>query len=304
MPSKVFISCGQATQQERDAANEVANYFRSLGFYPYVATQVQSIPDLNQGIIEELKSSDYYLFINFRREQILQNTGNSTSLFRGSLYTNQELAVAYAYGFEKMLFLNQRNTERGGMFGIIVSNSPEFDDYSDVIPAVQSAVTSADWLITYSRHLAASDLRWGPLLRYRDHTGERVGKTLHINIANNRPDKAATHCAARLFNVTCPATGDSYESPDKSPLKVSGQSGYFQAVWPSNHGAFDLLNVDNEKFPFVFLNSALDVSPRQPIIRDLGTFHLKYEVYSENFPKLSFVIKLKLEPSGPSASLI
>jgi hypothetical protein len=63
---------------------------RSEGFSPYVATQIQTILDLNGEIIRELKQADYYFLINFRREQITDSTE-----FRGSLFAHQELAVAY-----------------------------------------------------------------------------------------------------------------------------------------------------------------------------------------------------------------
>ena len=71
MPGRVFISCGQKDEEERGAARAVADMLRGLGFDPYVAARVQSILDLNGEIIGELKRSDYYIFINFRREQIV-----------------------------------------------------------------------------------------------------------------------------------------------------------------------------------------------------------------------------------------
>ena len=302
MPGKVFISCGQASDAERMAAREVAAWFHLQGFTPYVATQVQSILDLNLGIVGELKASDYYLFVNFRREQ-LPPTEASSPTFRGSLYTNQELAIAYALGFEKMLFLNQRNAERAGMFGTIVSNSQEFDGYIELLPAVQAAVQAAEWTPSYSRQLLASRLRLAQIVRFGDHTGQRVGRTLHIDIENRRPDLAATHCAARLRTIHEEA-GTSRLCFDQSPLKITGQPGYSQSIWPETHGAFDLLSVSTDKYPYVFLNSALDVSPRQPVITDLGTYRLEYEVYAEGFPKLSFAVELQLAPSGPNASLI
>jgi hypothetical protein len=141
------------------------------------------------------------------------------------------------------------------------------------------------------------------LLRYQDHTGQRVGRTLHIDIQNRRPDTAATHCAARLRTIQ-PVGGTSFLCPDQSPLKATGQPGYSQPIWPATHGAFDLLSVSSDKYPYVFLNSALDVSPRQPIIRDMGDYRLEFEVYAENFPMLSFAVELQLASSGPSATLV
>jgi hypothetical protein len=168
MPAKIFISCGQDSEPERIAAREAGSWLKSQGFDPYVAITVQSIPDLNKGIIDELKRSDYYLFINFRRELISQGSGDT--VFRGSLYTNQELAIAYALGFQDMIFLNQKFTERRGMFGTIVSNSLKFDRYSEMLPVLQNAIAAAKWTPNFSRNLVPMKLDWGPPVNYSDHT--------------------------------------------------------------------------------------------------------------------------------------
>jgi hypothetical protein len=180
MPGKVFISCGQASEAERVVARELATWFASEGFAPYVATQVQSIPDLNSGLIGELKRSDFYFFINFRREKII--TGKARSLYRGSLYTNQELAVAYALGFEHMLFLNQKGAERGGMFGTIVSNAPEFDKLDEMLPAVKRMVAQARWKPAFSRQLILLPThRHGTSV---DQEGGRLHRSCRLGRAN------------------------------------------------------------------------------------------------------------------------
>jgi len=71
MPSRIFISCGQATDEDAGVASDLEKWFRSQGYDPYVAVQVQTIGDLNAGIIGALKASDYYLFINFPRETVI-----------------------------------------------------------------------------------------------------------------------------------------------------------------------------------------------------------------------------------------
>jgi len=43
MPSRIFISCGQATDEERGSQVILKSGFRSQGYDPYVAVQVQTI---------------------------------------------------------------------------------------------------------------------------------------------------------------------------------------------------------------------------------------------------------------------
>jgi hypothetical protein len=239
MPGKVFISCGQASREEKDAANNIASWFDDQGFEPYVAIEVQSILDLNLGVINELKSSDYYLFINFRREKVFSDDGD---FYRGSVYTNQELAIAYTLGFDKMIFLNQVDTRREGMFASIVSNTPEFKSFDDVLPTVIEAVDKAQWDPNYSRNLVISNLHWSSsIIRYRDHTGQRDIKALYIRVENKRGDVGAINTVVRLAHIVKP-NGQKTRSPDRSHLKGAGAGNrYSQTIWPQNHVSYDIL---------------------------------------------------------------
>jgi hypothetical protein len=102
MRSRVFVSCGQRPE-EKEVASKVGQLLRERGFDVYVAIDVQTILEINADIIRELKGSDCYLFVNFRREKIgetfAKRTGEKVEEYRGSLFSNQELAIAYAFGF-------------------------------------------------------------------------------------------------------------------------------------------------------------------------------------------------------------
>jgi len=61
-----------------------------------------------------------------------------------------------------------------------------------------------------------------------------------------------------------------------------------------------------EEPPKVFLNSALDLIPRTPIITATGEYVLTYEVFAVNFPVLRFEIKLSVsdDPTTTTAILL
>jgi hypothetical protein len=66
MPGKVFISCGQRNH-ERKLAERIAALLRDeFHLVPYLAFKTQSLNDI-MIITEELRSSDYYLFLDFLR---------------------------------------------------------------------------------------------------------------------------------------------------------------------------------------------------------------------------------------------
>ena len=287
MAAKVFISCGQASPEERDVAQSLAGWFTSQGYFPYVAIQVQSILDLNASIIGELKTSDYYLFINFKRDQLSNG-------YRGSLFTNQELAIAYALGFEHMLLLNQHGVKREGVFGFMVSNIPEFSDYPEVLPSVQNAVSTANWSPDYTRHLSVAGHHFtSKPFNNIDHTGSRNIRALHVRIRNSRIDLGAVGSILRLFAVTNPSNKH-FESTDRSQLKASGHPGYSQTIWPNSEAMYDLLAIDMNNQDHVYLLSERDVHPRLPIIDVPGRWLLDYELFSQGFPRLAFRVILEL----------
>lgn len=217
MPAKVFISCGQASRKEQSMADQIDDWFRSQGYSTYVATQVQTLQELNSQIIEALKSSDYFLFINLPREAIPPKTNGR--LYRGSVYSNQELAVAHAFGFEHMILLNHKHVKNEGVFRYLVVNTPEFELLSDVLSIVQEAVKSSRWENTFSRHLQLSNPRIDGPVTYGDHTGLRNLRIAHIDVSNNRPDIGAADCTARLVSIEQSGSANQ-SSPDQSRLKA------------------------------------------------------------------------------------
>jgi hypothetical protein len=310
MPAKVFVSCGQATDQERTMATEVAEWFKTEGYTAYVATEVQTISELNSQIVYELKSSDYYLFINLARETISSPDPLPASFRRGSVYTNQELAVAYAYGFDKPILLNQKDVRKEGILSYITINTKEFDSINDVPKAVKEAVKKSGWENTFSRHLEVydDDVQLDGPVPYRDHTIGWSGQPFsiaHLNVRNNRPDIAAINCAARLIEIQ-QSGSPARPSPDQGRLKAMLRHGYEQSIWPRSTGAFDLFGIHDTYYPMTYLLSELDVTPRQPIIQTLGTYALTYEIYSTGFPKLTVQVELNLPPlpANPTTKMV
>jgi hypothetical protein len=67
-------------------------------------------------------------------------------------------AMAVSLGFEskRMLLLNQKGTERGGMFDSIVSNPDEFVTFDKIIPLIEKRMK---WDKSSSRHLSVENPR-------------------------------------------------------------------------------------------------------------------------------------------------
>lgn len=227
MSSRVFISCGQATTAERRVADEVRRWFEAEGYLPHVAIQAQSLEDVNSGIIEELKRSDFYVFIDFRREQ-LPRKGRLFGLcgprrYRGSLFTNQELAVAQVLRFAKVIFLQQEGVELEGLLKYMGSNATHFTKTSEVVALLERLVRERRWTPSYSRHLEVGDPHWTPVLPYLDHTGTKMVRVFELDIHNRRSDLAALNAVARLARLAT-SDGSTPSGIDSSELKVVGHA--------------------------------------------------------------------------------
>lgn len=283
MPAQVFISCGQATERERLAAAKVKSALQDLGFDVYVAIEAQSIEDVNSGIIRQLERSDYYLFIDFAREILV-----APDAARGSLFTNQELAIAYVFGFEHVLFFQETGVQLEGLLRYLGANPARFESTVELAAQVRSVVEKR-WSASYSRHLVATRPSWSEgLIR----TPTLLGRFLYVDIENRRPHTAAFDTMARLEFISSVGAGRRL-CGNRSPLKITGQPGFSQVIWPSSHGAFDVLMVDGKHPDRVFLHNALDVLP-QPIIVGTGQYVLDYAVLARGFPVLRFSIELNL----------
>jgi len=286
MGAKIFLGCGQSDDRERDATARIKQALSADGFEVYVAIQAQSIQDVNSGIVGELQRSDYYLFIDFARECLSWSPCSET---RGSLFTNQELAIAYVSGFEHVLFFREKSVRLEGLLRYMASNATVFTTIDELVARVPQAVRDHGWQPAYSRHLVATSIHWRDGIQYKN----LQGRFLYVDIENKRKDRAAFDTTARLESIA-PSGGAKYASPNRSHLKVFGEPTFHQVIWPSGQGTFDALVVAEHAPPRVFLNNALDVCPLAALLETPGYYSLEYAVLARDFPLLSFAIDLKL----------
>lgn len=135
--------------------------------------------------------------------------------------------------------------------------------------------------------------RSGPIT-YNDHTGLSILETWKAQIENKRPDIAAVGavCILDLINGK--------PCSDRAYLKWGSRQGYQRTLLPLDHGLVDLFNIRADR-PGMFLLSALDVTPRQPIVTNDGDYELSFKIFAEGFPLLQFTVIFNLQwrPATP-----
>lgn len=307
MRSRIFISCGQHSPREVKIARRVAELLDSHGFDPYVAKEVQNVFEINSGIIGELKNSDCYLLVNFRREQMVRRG------YRGSLFSNQEFAVAYALGFDRIIVVNEKGVRSEGMLGYIGCNTKAFETDDECLVIVEGALDLSGWEPSYSRRLRAENVRFKHD-RYIHFTQELMdGRFLSLDIANKRPDIAAVETSGRLVGFR--RDGEQNWSPSsphhRSLLKASGRSGFSHTVFPRSSEIFNILFMGSvsrnsaERDDGIYLNSALDLIPNPRLPLKPGQWELLYEFYAIGFPLLCVEVSLRYSTfDDPEAELL
>jgi hypothetical protein len=243
---KVFISCGQHLPDEKEAASRVHELLaKEFHLKPYLAKDVQSLYDLMTITKKELPSSDYYLFIDFRRR---------------SIFTHQELALAHHLGFgDQVIFLRQEGSAAPeGFLRYILGNADWFNTNDELIEKVRERVRARGWKPEYSRNLVVGPLRTSDLFHYQDHTGSSLNVAWVAQIENKRPDIAAVG-----------------PCKDRAYLKWADQASYEPTLLPQDSGSVALCAVRPDKRG-LFLHSLRDHIPREPIVLENGDYELMF----------------------------
>lgn len=290
MAGKVFVSCGQRPPERKNALKIQKLLEDEFHLNAYLAFRVQSLNDI-MTITRELRSSDYYLFVDFLRKP------KSTLDFQVSLFTHQELALAHHLGFEDMIALQEQGAPLEGFLRYVLSNPEPFTDEGDLLAKIRNLVRDRGWSSSYSRNLVLQRIGTPGSWTYNDHSGTYQTYSWKIRVQNNRPDAAAVGSVCILDHVILP-TGVNLESPDRSYLKWAGQAGYERTILPKDFGEIDLLSIHADR-PGLFLHSLRD-TPREPIVVNDGQYKLGYKLFSQGFPLIWFSVAVDLSWLPPS----
>jgi hypothetical protein len=288
MAGRVFVSCGQRGH-ERDVAEKIKARLESkFHLTAYLAFKTQSLRDI-MTIIEELRSCDYYLFVDFPRPD---DPGCS-------LYTHQELALAYQLGFQDMIALQQRGMRQEGFLRYVLSNPEPFDSDDDLLNKVEKLIEERKWNPGFSRNLVLAEVqRQEPdPITYGDHTGFHVMTVWNAKIENRRPDVAAVRAVCILSDIE--TQGTKVPSPDRAYLKWCGQATYENTILPNDFGLVTLCCTHQDE-PGLFLVTARDVRPRSPVAEPNEEYKLYFKLYSEGFPPLDFSVNFDLRQAKPT----
>ncbi len=200
--TKVFISCGQRDNtNESEIAKKVAALLERKEYEPYVAKSIQSLGALTEEIYRQLDDSEYFLFIDFKREKICSETGGVQ--FRGSLFSHQELGIA-SYLEKNCLVFQEKDLRLEGIQSFIISNPHVFTSTKELLAKIETEVTTK-WQTGWKNELKISMAT--PVYQDAVMTGGQANgqnsRWYHVSVRNNHYCNHAKNCYAYILDVAC-----------------------------------------------------------------------------------------------------
>jgi len=291
--AKVFLSCGQQRNtDEVEIARRIAQRLQQLGYDTYIAVEEQSLRGVKENIFAQLETSEYFVFIDFRREPLAVGSG---TCHRGSLFSHQELAIASHLEIPLLAFQERGVKREDGLMRFLQANATEFGD-RDLLPnVVADRVQELGWCPDWKRalRLHREPDEHSDAVRHPDGKHARY---FHIQVQNLHPSMAALNCYAYLEAVR---NGSSQTDIPIQTVEFKW-AGYIlpnALVGPGSSRRFDAFWVFHERPDRPQFNVFADATNYIPQLRGPGNYHLIYSVISENFPvcRRAFVLRIGSE---------
>lgn len=293
--ARVFISCGQTKfTSEAETATNVAAALEALGYEPYVAIQEQTLEGLTQNVYNRLKESEYFIFIDFKREKIADS-----KLHRGSLFSHQELAIASFLGIPVLALQERGVNTNDGILGFLQANATRFSaDDRHLLPSlILGEIQKRNWNPQWRNELSlVRELSQSTQAYILGQNQQRpLARFFHIEVHNHHRERTATNCYAyleKIFDVT----SNNYVPLQTIEFKWRGYSLPNAAIAANSYrhlDAFFIVESDPTTIHFSTFSDAGDILPLLP--SRSGDYRLGYLILSDNFQPARCSLDLHLD---------
>lgn len=301
LKAKVFISCGQTRNSgEVEIAHKIKDRLMDLGYDPYIAIEEQTLQGVKENIFRQLETSEYFIFIDFKRERLMidnncLNYFMNPAVRRGSLFTNQELALASYLDIPLLAFQEGGVKPEDGIMRFLQGNATPFKN-RDSLPSIISSKVQELWNPHWKNQLVMEIPRV-PFRDVPDITTDRVKRYFHIQVRNLHLRKPAINCSVYLEKVFVPLKNNEI-SIETTGVKWRGSTSPNTAIAPTAHRKFNAFWIyHNVSLEHVSFEGCMDVSN---IFEDMPTpigfkdLELTYLVISENFRPIRKTFRLQM----------
>ncbi|MBI2858237.1 MAG: hypothetical protein HYX90_04085 [Chloroflexi bacterium] len=298
--ARVFISCGQRKDSdETKIAQDIASKLTTMGFDPYVAVMEQSPRGVKENIFARLSESEYFLFIDFKRDRLCQLESGElkdTNSHRGSLFANQELAIASYLDIPCITFQEQGIRQLDGILGFVQANCITFVDRNDLQNKVETIVSQkvekGDWNPRWRNELSLEAPVSAPNILSKE-TGQSID-WYHLPVKNNHRNRYARNCLVYVLRIMDTVNRKEIYSPNVELLWSGAVEAQPKHVLPQKAAKVYAFFVNHDKSIIEFLEAPSRSTEPEYQIPDLkaGSYLITYTVISENFNQVTRTYKL------------
>jgi len=279
--ARVFISCGQRTGREIEIGKSVEHFFKSNKFETYFAERVHSSDALTDNIFKFLRQSEYFVFIDFKREKINEEE------FRGSLFVNQEIAIATFLKLEGLGFC-EKGTKREGILDYHIYNEFPFEDETEIIEILKKETKKWDINSVNELKIIYDPKSTSRNIIIKDHPQQPLSDWYHLEIKNRNKSKHAFLCHGYVTRIKDLNSKAEFEIPTNE-LIWSGIGNVMVNIMGGTKRELDAFYIIHGENRIRFHQRLLTTTSPQYHLPNLpqGKYLIEYTIISSNFEKVS-----------------
>ena len=315
--ARVFLSSGQmeGTPEVELVLDLRQRLIDEFGFLVTIGTGTNATAGVAGEVFRRLRDTEYFILVDFARGTVSGELPGGKTFVRGSLYSEQELAVAISRGIQYLVFQEEGMLRRDGILRHVASDPVPFERTNlieKVVARVRDEVKAGRWDPAWRNELSLSRPSRGPdtpsWVRYGDE-GKLNAKYFHIAVENRHRDQIATGVHAYLESWVETSRPTEVNHPPLVELKFAGVRTRTVSIPPRTRRDFDGVFVFAEApgHAWVGLNTFLrDWTGLDAIYHFEGVgreIDLNFIVFSDQFEPARRRLRLRIGPDGSSTEL-
>ncbi len=278
--ARVFISCGQRNDVEKELGFACQAHFGKRGFSTYLAEAVQDLEGLTDNIFRHLRNSEYAVFIDPARESL------GDGICRGSLFVNQELAIAAFQQVESRVF-HDKGVKREGMADYLMAKPIHFADKQDLLSKLEEQTRM--WNPYWRNELSLTFFRKVPNVMTRD--SRKLTDWYHLQVRNNHRTKYARNCVAYILKIVNLNTNEESYPPNLE-FVWSGTFSIQKHILPQRAAEIDAFLIFHDSNLIDFKHAESSSTQYSMPGLPAGNYLITYTVICENFDQVSETFRL------------
>lgn len=263
--------------------------FFGRDFEAYFAEKVHSSDALTENIFKFLRQSEYFVFIDFKREEIIdfKREEIKEGEFRGSLFVNQELAIATFLRLQGLGFC-EKGVKREGILHYHIYNAFPFKDETEIIQKLEEE--TKNWDINSVNELK---MRYNPESTSKNfvlqnRSDQPLSDWYHLEIKNRNKSRDAFSCLGYVTMIKNLDINEEYEIPSIE-LIWSGIGQIMVSIMGGTSRELDAFLIIHGEDKIRFHQRKMTTDNQRYFLPDLpkGKYLIEYSIISSNFEKVA-----------------